>query len=170
MTTLTPIQLLIMDVDGVLTDGKLYLSDDGHETKTFNTKDGLGISMLLRAGIQVALISGRRSTAVERRAAELGIQHVYQSQVNKLQAFQECCNKVGVTPEQCAYIGDDINDIPVMRVVGWSAAPSDAMPETREAATWVTERTGGAGAVREVCDRILRTQNLWPECWRIYGH
>jgi 3-deoxy-D-manno-octulosonate 8-phosphate phosphatase (KDO 8-P phosphatase) len=164
------IKLVIFDVDGVLTDGRLYFNNQGEETKAFYSRDGLGIKMLLLAGIEVAIITGRQSTIVARRAAELGIKHVYQGQPNKVAAFYDCIQTVNVTTEQVAFMGDDINDLAVMKLVGFSIVPPNATLETQASAHWVTTAHGGEGAARELCDLILKTQNKWHDVLKFYGH
>lgn len=148
------IRLLVLDVDGVLTDGRLYYGPRGEELKAFHTRDGHGIKALLAAGIEVAVISGRRSTAVARRCRELGIRHVVQGAGDKLSAFARLTRTLEVEPHECACIGDDIPDLPLMRAVGRSYAVADAHPAARREAHHTTSLPGGGGAVREVCDRL----------------
>ena len=164
------IKLVIFDVDGVLTDGKLYFSAQGDTLKAFNTQDGLGIKMLMSVGIQTAIISGRTSDIVKARAKELGITYLYEGCVNKVTAFEECLKAANLTPEQTAYMGDDINDLPVLRKVALSAAPPNAIAEVLKAVTFITECTGGDGAARELCEFILKSQCLWDEAIKPYGH
>ena len=142
------IKLVIFDVDGVLTDGKLYFSAQGDTLKAFNTQDGLGIKMLMSVGIQTAIISGRTSDIVKSRAKELGITYLYEGYVNKVSAFEACLKAANLTVEEVAYMGDDINDLPVLRKVALSAAPPNAIQEVLEAVTFITERSGGDGAAR----------------------
>jgi 3-deoxy-D-manno-octulosonate 8-phosphate phosphatase (KDO 8-P phosphatase) len=163
------IKLLILDVDGVLTDGKLYFSATGDTLKTFNAQDGLGIKMLLRSGTQVAIITGRDSEIVTQRARELGINTVYQGQIQKLTALHHCCQELMVPLKHVAYMGDDINDIPVLREVGLRLAPANAMPEVKKIAHYSSQRNGGDGAVREICDLILQAQNLLKPAQAFYG-
>ena len=158
LTRAADIKLLILDVDGVMTDGRLWFGDDGAEYKSFNVKDGHGIKELICNDIDVAVISGRRSSAVDRRMQELGIEHYYSGQSNKLTAFGELIEKLAVEPDQVAYMGDDQPDVPVMRLCGLPVAVADAHPCAIEAAGWVTRAGGGAGAVRELCDLILAQQ------------
>ena len=155
------ITTFIFDVDGVLTDGKLVTSPDGGETKSFHVHDGQGISFLHRAGISTAVITGRKSVALERRAAELGIEDVFQGNMNKMESLKILLEKFELSEEEVAYIGDDLPDLPVMIRVGVSAAVADARPEVREHATMVTEAPGGSGAVREFCDLLLKAQGKW---------
>lgn len=152
------IRLLILDVDGVLTDARLFFDDKGEEYKSFNTRDGLGIRLLQDAGIQVAVISGRSSRPVVLRMANLGIELVYLGQSNKRKAFQEIITHAGCTPEQAAYVGDDLIDLPVLVQVGLAVAVQDANENILPYVDWQTELPGGQGAVREVCDFILQAQ------------
>ncbi|MFN3478775.1 MAG: 3-deoxy-manno-octulosonate-8-phosphatase KdsC [Thermodesulfovibrionales bacterium] len=155
------IKLLILDVDGVLTDGSIILDNEGNEFKAFHVRDGHGIKMLYRAGIQVAIITGRYSKVVERRAKELGIKEVYQRCHIKSVAFDHLIEKSGLKPEEVAYAGDDIVDIPIFKRVGLSIAVSDATEETKAEAMMVTENRGGRGAVREICEFLLKSKGLW---------
>ena len=152
------IRLAIFDVDGVLTDGRLYFMPDGTEFKSFNTLDGHGIKMLIASGVQTAIISGRSSPLVERRAANLGIQHLIQGREDKLTALGELRKKVPVELEQIAFLGDDLPDLPVMRRVGLGMAVATAASFVREHAHGVTRNAGGAGAAREFCELIMRAQ------------
>jgi 3-deoxy-D-manno-octulosonate 8-phosphate phosphatase (KDO 8-P phosphatase) len=162
------IKLLILDVDGVLTDGSIILDNEGNEHKIFNVRDGHGIKMLIRAGIQVALITGRSSKVVERRAKELGITEVYQKSYNKTVAFDHIIGKFGLADNEAAYIGDDIVDIPIFKRVGMPIAVSDAADEARNFAAMVTKNGGGRGAVREICDLLLKAKGLWETVTREY--
>ena len=155
------IKLFISDVDGVLTRGEIILDGNGLEYKVFHVRDGHGIKLLMRAGVDVALITGRNSKVVNVRAGELGIEHVIQGAKEKLPAYQELKDRLGVVDEEVAYIGDDNVDLPVMRRVGLSIAVADAEPYVREAADMVTERRGGEAAVREVIDLILQARGDW---------
>jgi len=162
------IKLLLMDCDGVLTDGRLWLMTDGDEQKTFHTRDGQGISLFHGAGLRTGIISGRTSTALERRAQDLKMSFVRQSAKDKIKALEEILAEAGVTAAECAFIGDDLPDIPVMRRVALGFAVADAADETRQAAHYVTARPGGHGAVREVIDLILKAQGRWDELLRRY--
>ena len=153
--SLQRIRVVAFDVDGVFTDGRFYLSDDGVESKAFHTQDGFGIRQLIRSGIEVAVISGRRSGAVERRMAELGVQHVVQGCGDKVGALNDLCEKLGVTMDSCAYVGDDVPDLPLLNAVGCSIAVANAVPEVREQCDHVTQARGGFGAVREICELVL---------------
>lgn len=152
---LAGIRLVAFDVDGVFTDGRFYLSDDGIESKAFHTQDGFGIRKLINAGIEVAVISGRRSGAVERRMAELGVSHVIQGCRDKVAALDDLLATLRLTSEQCAFVGDDIPDLPLLQAVGFSIAVANAVPEVREQCDYTTSASGGAGAVREVCELVL---------------
>lgn len=154
-TVIASLQLIAFDVDGVFTDGRFYLSDDGVETKAFSTQDGFGIRSLLNAGIEVAVISGRRSAAVERRMAELGVRHVIQGCRDKLGAFHELIASLGIAPAACAFVGDDVPDLPLLNAVGYSVAVANAVSVVHEACDHTTLASGGHGAVREVCELIL---------------
>ena len=147
---LQTIELLILDVDGVMTDGGIIYDANGVEIKVFNVKDGHGIKMLQRHGIEVAIITGRTSQVVDNRAKELGITLVYQGALKKIESYDDIKRKTGLDDGRIAYVGDDIIDVPVMRRVGFAAAPSDALPEAKRAAHYVTSLGGGRGAVREV--------------------
>ncbi len=149
------IRLLVLDVDGVLTDGKLHFGPRGEALKLFHVRDGHGIKQLDKAGIEVAVISGRKSKMVEVRCRELGVRHVYQGEQDKVPAFEQLCSRLGVKEEACACVGDDVPDVPLMRRVALAFAVADAHPEARRAADIVTKLPGGAGAVREVCDYLL---------------
>ncbi|GAW86617.1 3-deoxy-D-manno-octulosonate 8-phosphate phosphatase [Bathymodiolus platifrons methanotrophic gill symbiont] len=152
------IKLLILDVDGVLTDAKLYFDEQGKEYKAFNVRDGLGIKLLQKAGIEVAVISGRASKPVELRMEMLGIKLVYLGQLDKGEAFKDIIAKVGCTADQAAHVGDDLIDLPVLIQVGLAIAVQDASEFILPYVDWQTHLTGGHGAVREVCDFILQAQ------------
>ena len=156
------VKILILDVDGVLTDGRIIINDHGEETKSFNVKDGFGISALLDAGIDVAVITGRQSLVVEHRAKDLGIRNVYQGVKDKKAACVRLLEERRMTSDQACYMGDDLPDIPVLRYVGMPVAVADAVKEAREAALYITEKNGGNGAVREVCELILKARDAWP--------
>ena len=157
------IKLLLMDCDGVLTDGRIWLFENGEEQKGFHTRDGLGIELWHRAGLKSGIISGRNSSAVERRARGLGMSFVVQGVDEKVRAFTETVAEAGVTNEEVAFIGDDLNDIPLMLRSGLGFAVADAAPETRKLADYVTKLAGGFGAVREVIELILKAQGRWDE-------
>ncbi|EST57738.1 3-deoxy-manno-octulosonate-8-phosphatase KdsC [Proteus cibi] len=157
------IQLLICDVDGVMSDGLIYMGNNGEELKAFNVRDGYGIRCLLTSGIEVAIITGRQSKLLEDRAKTLGITYLYQGQHNKLLAYQQLLDTLNLKPEQTAYIGDDLIDLPVMEKVGLSVAVADAHPLLTPRAHYVTRIAGGRGAVRELCDLILLAQGRLEE-------
>jgi 3-deoxy-D-manno-octulosonate 8-phosphate phosphatase (KDO 8-P phosphatase) len=152
---LIELRLVAFDIDGVLTDGRFYLSDDGVETKAFNTQDGFGIRRLLDAGIEVAVISGRRSGAVEHRMRDLGVRHAVLGTRDKIAAFDGLTAKLGIDAAQCAYVGDDIPDLPLLKHVGYSIAVANAVAEVRDFCDYTTLARGGFGAVREICDLVL---------------
>ena len=158
---LAKIKLLLLDVDGVMTDGRIIYDNDGGETKAFDVKDGHGLKLVQRAGIQVGIITGRQSAIVARRAAELGIELVYQGVKDKRLPFNEILEKLALTPEEVAYVGDDVVDLPVMRQVGFAATVADAMDDVKPFADLVTKRSGGRGAVREICDFLLKESDRW---------
>jgi 3-deoxy-D-manno-octulosonate 8-phosphate phosphatase (KDO 8-P phosphatase) len=155
------IKLLLMDCDGVLTDGRLWLLENGDEHKSFNTHDGLGLALFHRAGLKSGIITGRTSTAVERRASELGIEFVRQGDPQKLAAFEDVMRGAGVDEREVAYVGDDLTDIPLMQRSELAVAVADAVEETRSVAHYVTQANGGQGAIREVIELILKSQGRW---------
>jgi 3-deoxy-D-manno-octulosonate 8-phosphate phosphatase (KDO 8-P phosphatase) len=157
------VKLLILDVDGVMTDGRIIVDDAGLESKHFYARDGHGLKMLMRTGIDVALLTGRRSRVVEYRAAELGIGEVHQGILNKAEVFPGILQRRNLAPEEVAFVGDDVVDIPVLRRVGFAIAVADSVPEVLKIADYVTVREGGRGAVREVCELILKGQERWTE-------
>ena len=162
------IKLLLMDCDGVLTDGRIWIFADGEEQKGFHTRDGLGIDLLHRAGLRSGIISGRTSSAVETRARTLGMSFVVQGHENKVQAFDDILAQAKVTNTEVAYIGDDLNDIPLMVQSGLGVAVADAVLEARERAHYVTQALGGFGAVREVIELILKSQGRWDDLIKRY--
>jgi 3-deoxy-D-manno-octulosonate 8-phosphate phosphatase (KDO 8-P phosphatase) len=163
------IRMVILDVDGVLTDGRIVYDANGVESKFFNVKDGHGIKLLQRAGITVAIISGRESEVVTRRAAELGIERVYQRALDKVGPYLDILEKTGLSDSEIAYMGDDLPDVPLMRRVGLAVAPADALEYVLPHAHLITGKRGGWGAVRELCDLILREQGLWESiCGRYF--
>jgi 3-deoxy-D-manno-octulosonate 8-phosphate phosphatase (KDO 8-P phosphatase) len=154
------IRLIIFDVDGVLTDGSLFVGDDGQEYKAFNSRDGHGIKMLIRHGVTVAIITGRTSRVVEHRMENLGIEHVYQGQLEKLPAYEKLARELGISAEQTAYVGDDVVDLPVMRRVGLAIAVQDAHPLVLAHSHWQTHSRGGRGAAREVCEMLMEARGV----------
>jgi len=157
------IKLLLMDCDGVLTDGRLWLTDDGDEQKSFNTHDGLGLALLHRAGLKSGIITGRSSRAVARRAQELGVEFVCQGNPDKTAAFEQLLQQAGVEENEVAFVGDDLPDIPLMNRAELAVAVADAVEETRSVAHYVTRAKGGRGAVREVIEIILKSQGRWHD-------
>ena len=163
-----PIKLLILDVDGVLTDGKIIYNDRGEEIKAFHVRDGHGLKLLMRAGIGIALITGRKSKVVLHRARDLGIKNVYQRVTNKIEVYEKILKGKKLKDENVGFVGDDLVDIPVLKRVGFSAAVGDAIPEVREVADYVASKKGGEGAVREICELLLKVQNKWEEITERY--
>ncbi len=155
------IELLILDVDGVLTDGRLYFDNDGVEYKSFHSRDGLGLRLLQQTGVEIAVISGRKSKSVALRMKMLGIHHVYQGYDNKREAFVDIMRKTGTEAVNIAYVGDDLIDLPIMTKVGLAIAVSDANFAVKENVHWCTTLPGGQGAVREVCDMIMHAQGTF---------
>ncbi|MCX7891192.1 MAG: HAD-IIIA family hydrolase [Burkholderiales bacterium] len=152
------VRLMIFDVDGVLTDGTLYYSASGEELKAFNIRDGQGMKMLAGTGVRLAIVSGRRSAALARRAADLGVDLLYQGIEDKLAAFDELTARLALAPEACGFLGDDLIDLPVLARCGFAAAVADAAPEIRARAHYVTAAPGGRGAARETCELVMRAQ------------
>lgn len=155
------IKFLILDVDGVLTDGKIIYNDKGVESKCFDVKDGHGIKLLTRAGIEIGIISGRESKAVEYRAKELGIYILYQRIFDKVKVYEKIMEEKGFADNQVCFIGDDVVDIPLLKRVGFSVAVVDGSEYAKEVVDYVTVKKGGNGAVREVCELILKAQDKW---------
>jgi 3-deoxy-D-manno-octulosonate 8-phosphate phosphatase (KDO 8-P phosphatase) len=157
------IRLLLLDVDGVLTDGSIVYGNAGTELKAFNIKDGFGIRLLREAGVEVGIITARRSEAVERRAQDLKLTHVYQGVGNKIEAFSEILAAQKLTPREVAYMGDDWLDLPLLSRVGLAVTVADAVAEVKEVAHYVTRQAGGRGAVRELCELIIEARGLREE-------
>ncbi len=155
------IQLVIFDVDGVLTDGRLFVGDDGQEYKAFHSRDGLGMTMLQRSGIPIAIITARESNVVRVRMESLGIRHVYQGQQQKWPACERLLQELQLTAEAVAYVGDDLIDLPIMTRVGLPIAVADAHPLVKAHARWITTERGGSGAAREVCELIMHAQGRY---------
>jgi 3-deoxy-D-manno-octulosonate 8-phosphate phosphatase (KDO 8-P phosphatase) len=156
---LSQVKLLALDVDGVLTDGGLYYTDSGEETKCYNVKDGMGIKLVLEAGINVAIITNSTSKSVVYRAKKLNISHLYMGIEDKLSVLKNLCGQLKIGLEAVAYVGDDINDLPVLGAVGCPLTVSDAIALNQAAAIYITQKSGGRGAVREVCDLLLESQS-----------
>lgn len=167
MSTLTEtaqqIKLVIFDIDGVLTDGSLFIGDDGQEYKAFNSRDGHGIRMLQESGVQCAIITGRKSEVVLHRARDLGIEHVLQGYRDKRPAFQELLSRTGFNASEVAYVGDDVVDLPVMAQVGLPIAVADAEDFVKLNAQWITKRPGGRGAARDTCEFLMQARGVLDE-------
>ena len=155
------VTLLLLDVDGVLTDGRLVYDADGREAKAFYVRDGHGIKLLQRVGIAVGIVTARRSVGVATRARELGIELVYQAASDKVAVWRAICDERRLTPEETAYVGDDIQDVPLLRKVGFAAAVADAEPCVLQAVDYIAGRPGGRGAVRDIADFILHARGAW---------
>ena len=162
------IKLLLMDCDGVLTDGRIWILENGEDQKAFHTRDGLGIDLLHRAGLKSGIISGRTSSALERRAQSLGVSYLWQGRDDKRQAFADTLVQAQVVNEEVAFIGDDLTDLPLMAQSGLAIAVADAVADVRERAHYVTQANGGYGAVREVVELILRAQDRWDDLVKSY--
>ncbi|MEE8449175.1 MAG: HAD family hydrolase [Thermodesulfobacteriota bacterium] len=162
------IKLVLLDVDGVMTDGSIILDSHQGEAKSFHVRDGHGVKLLKRAGLEVGIISGRNSSVVSRRAQELGIEIVEQGSLIKLETYQRIRDQIGLKDDEIAYLGDDVVDIPVLREVGLSAAVADALEEVKKEADYTTRLPGGKGAVRELAEFILRAQGKWAQLMERY--
>ncbi|HHO76900.1 MAG TPA: HAD-IIIA family hydrolase [Deltaproteobacteria bacterium] len=162
------LKCLVLDVDGVLTDSRIFFSDDGKEMKAFNSKDGHGLKLIMRAGIQVAIITGRYSKALEYRVKDLGIEHVIQGSKDKTASLRELSKNLGIDPAEMAYMGDDVVDLPAMKLCAVSIAPADAVEMVRRKADIVTVLPGGHGAVREAVEIILKRMNLFDAVMERY--
>jgi len=162
------IQLLCLDVDGVMTDGAIVIDDHGVESKRFHVRDGTGIKIWTALGFDLAIITGRRGMAVQHRAAELGIQHVRQGASDKLAPFHELLNTLDLKPSQAAMLGDDLPDLPIMNLAGYPMAVGDAVAEVRDAARFVTLRPGGHAAVREAIEHLLRAKRRWDDAKALF--
>ena len=155
------IKMLVLDVDGVLTEGHVTMTDSGDEIKNFNVRDGHGIKMLQRAGIEVAILTGRKSKVVAHRAADLGIKYLIQGSLCKADGLKDLCAQAGISPEDCAYMGDDVIDLPAMRQCRLKTAPFDAYKGVLKHAVWVSEYAGGHGAVRQLCEGLILANHGW---------
>lgn len=162
------LKLFLLDVDGVLTDGTITYTHEGNEIKSFQTRDGLGIRLLMESGVEVGLITARESEAVNRRVQDLKIKYVFQKAKNKLEIFDKLLKELGLNPSEVGYMGDDWLDLPLLVRVGFAATVADAVPEVLQAAHYVTKRKGGRGAVREVCDLILEAKDVKSELLKKY--
>lgn len=163
------IKILLLDVDGVLTDGTIVYTHSGTEMKSFNTKDGFGIRLLREAGVEVGLITARSSEAVRRRAQDLNLTHVYQGVRNKIEAYDEIMAELKLEVQEVSYMGDDWLDLPLLTRVGFPVTVADAVPEVKEVAHYVTKQFGGKGAVREVCDLIIEAKGNHQELLEKYS-
>ncbi len=166
LSRLKKIRIVLMDLDGVLTDGRVVYGDYGDELKFYDIQDGMGIDLLRKGGILTAIISGRKSRVNTRRAKELKISAVFQGVPDKLKIFTKLLKKYGVAPEEVCCIGDDLVDVPLMRRAGFAAAVQNAVPEVKRSAHYVTTKPGGRGAVREIADEILKAQGKWDAVTR----
>ncbi len=162
------IKCLICDVDGVLTNGSLYIDNQGNELKAFNVQDGMGLKFLMAVGIDVAVITTSINAVIDHRMKQLGIQHYFKGQVDKSAAFNQLKERLNLKNEEIGYIGDDLPDLPIIRQVGFGVAVANAVSQVKEFAAWQTEKSGGCGAVREVCDLILSSKNLQDEALNRY--
>lgn len=165
---LSKVKLVIVDNDGVLTDGRIVYGDYGDELKFFDVQDGFGMVLLHRAGLKTVIISGKKSRINLRRAKELKVAKIYQNAFDKLKVFETVTKKFRVQPSEVLYVGDDLIDLPVLKRVGFAVAVSNAVPEVKEAAHYVTEKSGGRGAVREVIDMLLKAQDRWSSVTEKY--
>ncbi len=165
---LKKIKLLALDVDGVLTDGSINIGAEGECFKGFNAKDGLGISCAMRNGVQIAIITGRSSAIIHHRAQELGITLLHEGVKDKYAELQSLAQELELQPEEVAYMGDDLNDLPAFQAAGVALAPADAVPEVAASADFVMQRRGGAGAVREAIEMLLRAQDKWEQIVAAY--
>ncbi len=167
MDLLKPIKLLAFDVDGVLTRGEMIFGPDG-DTKIYNVQDGLGIDLALAAGLEIALITGNNSDAIARRAKVLRIAEAYLGQRDKTVALHDLAKRKGLSMEEIAYVGDDLNDLPALKLAGAAFAVANAVPEVKAAADYITERSGGQGAAREIIEQILKAQGRWDEVVQLF--
>jgi 3-deoxy-D-manno-octulosonate 8-phosphate phosphatase (KDO 8-P phosphatase) len=165
---MSKIKIFVLDVDGVLTDGSIYINDHGDEMKAFNSRDGHGIKLLQRAGIEAAIITGRVSRALKHRAEELGIRHIYQNAKDKRDSLLKLSSDLGIDAREMAYMGDDVVDVPAMVLCAMSFAPCDAMDFVKEKAEYVTKLAGGKGAVREAIEILLKKEGLYDEVMKRY--
>lgn len=162
------IKLALFDVDGVLTDGSLYLTDSGEEIKAFNSRDGHGMKMLVRAGVETGIITGRTSKLVEMRAHNIEVKHLHQGAIDKLPVYEQLIAALGLAPEETAFIGDDVVDLPIMLRAGLAVATADAHPLVTEHAHWVTPSAGGRGAGREFCEMLMHAHGAYCDAMKPY--
>lgn len=161
-------RFLVLDVDGVLTDGRIIMDHQGREIKVFDVRDGHGIKLLLQAGIEVAMLTGRASPVVQKRADDLGVTRVRQGVHDKVGAYDEIAQELGVEDDETCFVGDDLVDVPLLKRVGLPIVVADGVQEAKRCALYVTKSPGGRGAVREVCDLLLQAQGTWDEITRRY--
>jgi 3-deoxy-D-manno-octulosonate 8-phosphate phosphatase (KDO 8-P phosphatase) len=162
------VKLLIVDVDGVLTDGRIIYSDSGDQLKFFDVTDGMGLALFSRAGLKSAILTAKGSRLVSRRSKDMHVDKVYQNAHRKLEVFKKILSDFSVTPEEVCFIGDDVVDVPVLKKVGLAVSVPNAVPEVKNEAHYITKRKGGRGAVREIIDIILKSQGKWDEVMRRY--
>jgi 3-deoxy-D-manno-octulosonate 8-phosphate phosphatase (KDO 8-P phosphatase) len=162
------IKLLILDVDGVLTDGRIIYANSGDELKFFDVTDGMGLSLWSRAGLKSAILTAKESNIIPNRAKAMHIDKIYQNALRKLEVFEKILAEFGVSPEEVCFIGDDVVDIPVLKRVGFAVSVPNAVPEAKKEAHYITKREGGRGAVREIIDMILKAQGKWDEVMKRY--
>ena len=162
------IKLVIFDVDGVLTDGSLFFGHDGREYKVFHSRDGHGMKMLRQSGVEIGIITARSSQAVAHRMANLGLEHVYQGQLEKMPAYEKLKDKLGLSAEEIAYVGDDVIDLPIMTRVGFAVTVADGHDEVVKRSHWQTSLPGGRGAARQVCEFIMKARGSYDESLSLY--
>ncbi|MDR1396491.1 MAG: HAD-IIIA family hydrolase [Desulfarculales bacterium] len=162
------IRLLVLDVDGVLTQGGITYDSEGERLQTFHVRDGMGLRLLQATGVETAIISGRLSVPVQARARDLGIEHIYLNERHKKPVLDSLLERLGLSPEQTAYMGDDLNDIPCLQIAGLAMAPADAVPEVRRLCHFISGFPGGQGAVRDACRMIMRAQGTWENAVQEY--
>lgn len=167
--TPTDIELICLDVDGVLTDGSIHIDDQGYETKRFHVRDGTALNIWQQLGYEVAVITGRRGMALRHRVGELGVRHLFQGSKDKVADFGRLLRELGLKASQAAVVGDDLPDLPLLKLAGYAVAVQDAVAEVRQAADFVTIRPGGCGAVREVIEHLLKAREEWDEALALYG-
>lgn len=162
------IKLIVFDVDGVFTNGQIFMDDHGDEHKAFHVLDGQGIRWLLEAGIHVAIISGRNAKGVELRMQQLGIQHIFQGVSDKIPVYEKLLAALKLSDKDAAFVGDDLLDVPVLRRVGFGVAVANAVAEVKQFVQWTTKNSGGQGAIREVCELLLKAQGHWDKLLKRY--
>lgn len=163
------IKLLILDIDGILTDGRIIYDSKGNELKFFDVQDGFGLVLLKRAGVETVIMTAKKSKVVTRRAKDFNVSHIYQNCFDKLATFEDILKRFDLAPDEVCFVGDDLIDIPVLKRVGFAVSVPNAVDEAKEAAHYITKRHGGRGAVREVCDLILKSQDKWQDIMSRYS-